>query len=182
MVLVPPPISGSGTGRRLPDDDGGPGQPGAGRTAKGRVRWRSSGPAPGQSGLQRPGHHLQRPQPPALSGHRPDQGRVPGIPLIKRLRHPPGLPGFDVLSICSTSSTRCSRSTSRPTRRTACSPRISRASTSGISRGEMVPLGTLLEGQPGSWVRNWSPATISIRRPPSSGRRPRASAPARPSN
>ena len=58
---------GSGPVRRLPDDGGGPRQPGAGRTGKGDHGGRAGRIRPVRVGLH--GHHLQRPQPPALSRH-----------------------------------------------------------------------------------------------------------------
>ena len=69
---------GAGSIGRFPDDGGGPGKPRAASPAKERPGDHQCRQFP--VGLAQPEHHFQRPQPPALSGHRPDQGRIPANP------------------------------------------------------------------------------------------------------
>ena len=91
-VLVPPPISGLGQsgGFQMMVED---------RRSLGLHELRSRlmeliRAARAQSSLQRRYHHLQRQQPPALPGYRPDQGGVAGNSAEQRLQYPPGLPGL----------------------------------------------------------------------------------------
>ena len=83
---------GSWPDGRLPDDGGGPRKPRPDRAPARHVRARPEGQFPPEPAGS--GHHLQRPQPPGLPEHRPDQGGVPAGSSVERLRHAPGLPGL----------------------------------------------------------------------------------------
>ncbi len=128
FVVIPPPIRGLGQtgGFQMMVED----RRSLGLSELSQQHRRARPDGELQSGPAGPRHHLQHPQPPALPGHRPDQG---GVPAGARSRasstrcRPTWAPRS---STSSTSSTRCSRSTSRPTTPIVCSPRTSDISTS----------------------------------------------------
>lgn len=93
LVVVPPPIRGLGQSG-VPVDDRGPPEPGTPGIAENRLgshacRRRAIGTA------QR-GDHLQRPQSPALPGHRPNQGGILGYSPHQCVPNPAVLPGLDL--------------------------------------------------------------------------------------
>ena len=143
FVMVPPPIRGlgqSGGFQMMVEDRESRGLPLLEKSVQADHRRRRFTVRSAQ-----PEHHLQRSQPSALSGHRPDTRPNP-CKSRWQMYFPRCSPTWDLpMSIFSTNSTRCSRSMSRPTPLTASIRQNLDDLYVRNTLGQMVPLSSLMQ-------------------------------------